>query len=125
MSESPSSAFLVREDDWELNHVFRDYDVAGDSDASGRILQPVATSSLRQVLNQFGAPKIIDYLSIDVEGADFGIIDNLPLDEFVFRFVSVEHNYLQNDKIDHVMNQYGYVRTNEELSLWDGFYRLD
>jgi hypothetical protein len=49
------------------------------------------TASLMTILEKFNAPKIIDYLSLDVEGAEEFILNDFPLNQpYTFRVISIE-----------------------------------
>ena len=48
------------------------------------------TVTLRDVFQRFGTPKVIDYLSLDVEGAEEFILQSFPFDEYQFTVLTVE-----------------------------------
>ena len=53
--------------------------------------QPRYTASLLTILNKFQAPKIIDYLSLDVEGAEELILGEFPFHQpYTFKVMSIE-----------------------------------
>jgi len=67
--------------------------VAPDTDnkqamAHEQITMKAAT--LRSVLERQNAPEVIDYLSIDVEGAEERILGSFPFDKYTFNCVTVE-----------------------------------
>ena len=47
---------------------------------------------LSDVLDKYKAPPIIDYLSLDVEGAELRILKAFPFDRYIFRVMTIEHN---------------------------------
>jgi FkbM family methyltransferase len=53
-----------------------------------------AARTVRSVLNACGAPPVIDYWSLDTEGSEFTILKSFPFDEYSFRVLTVEHNWL-------------------------------
>jgi SAM-dependent methyltransferase len=58
----------------------------------------LSKESLADILRENNAPKVIDYMSFDVDQASEHVLASLPLDEYVFRFVTFEHNaYLPNE----------------------------
>jgi FkbM family methyltransferase len=65
------------------------------SDATGRpaTVKKVARR-LRSVLKECEAPSVIDYWSLDTEGSEFTILKSFPFDEYSFRVITVEHNWL-------------------------------
>ena len=48
------------------------------------------TVSLLSVFRQFHVPKSIDYLSLDVEGAESLVMMDFPFDMYMFKFMTVE-----------------------------------
>lgn len=49
------------------------------------------TVSFLSVLRRYNAPKLVDYLSLDVEGAEGYILDDdFPFDEYTFKILTVE-----------------------------------
>ena len=52
----------------------------------------MTTVTLEMVLRKYGAPKVIDYLSIDVEGAEYTVLKNFPFHKYRFKVMTVEHN---------------------------------
>jgi len=52
----------------------------------------VKTKTLYSILKLYNAPKVIDYLSLDVEGQEYEIIKDFPFHEYRFNCITVEHN---------------------------------
>ena len=48
------------------------------------------TKTLEYVLDKFNAPKVIDYLSLDVEGAEERILRNFPFNKYTFLAMTIE-----------------------------------
>ncbi len=48
------------------------------------------TTTLETVLDAHQAPQVIDYLSIDVEGAESRILMNFPFDRYIFSVITIE-----------------------------------
>ena len=46
--------------------------------------------SFSTILSVANSPKIIDYLSLDVEGAETLILQDFPFDQYIFRFITIE-----------------------------------
>lgn len=49
--------------------------------------------TIRSVLRACGAPRVIDYWSLDTEGSELALLRSFPFDEYELRFLTVEHNY--------------------------------
>lgn len=92
------------------------------------------TYKLDTILDKFNAPRIIDYLSLDVEGNEYEILRTFNFDKYKFRCMTVEHNSphigdtLQK-KIRELLttNGYRYIKGNDDVHNWnhgpiDDFY---
>lgn len=101
----------------------------GDDDAHGDKRQAyleqghvidLKTISLHDFLTKHGAPKTIDYLSIDTEGSEYDILAPFPFDQWNIRLITVEHNFTpMRDQIQELLEGHGYVRTEAK---WDDWY---
>lgn len=86
-------------------------------------LYEVQTISLSDLLIKHKAPKYIEYLSIDVEGSEYEILNAFDFDQCDVRIITVEHNYsAQREKIFTLLTSKGYKRKYENLSYWDDWY---
>lgn len=50
----------------------------------------IETTTLEHELNARGAPELVDFLSLDVEGAEYLVLKNFPFDKFKFHCIAVE-----------------------------------
>ena len=50
------------------------------------------TTTLKEILEKHKAPNVIDFFSLDVEGAEFRIMRDFPFDEYTFSTICVEKN---------------------------------
>lgn len=92
---------------------------------SGAVAQTytVETVSLRDLLREHNAPRTIDFLSVDVEGAEFDILKNFSFDEYRFEFACIEQmTEEQGAKIRPILKRAGYEQVLLEISGHDGFY---
>lgn len=97
------------ESDWHDRHAGQRYEVE--------------TISLNDLLDQYNAPREIDYLSIDTEGSEFDILDNLDWNKYSFNVITCEHNFTsQREKIFDLLTSHGYTRVLKELSQFDDWY---
>ena len=82
----------------------------------------VPTMGLTKILDEAGAPSVMDYLSLDTEGSEFVILRALDMQKYKFRFVSVEHNFVYPKRalIRGLMERSGYVYIIE--NNWDDYY---
>lgn len=56
-------------------------------------LTEVYTTTLGRVLQKYKAPYELDYLSLDVEGAEYEILKSLELEPYSFKVITVEFRY--------------------------------
>jgi len=83
----------------------------------------VNTISLEGLLEKHGAPRQIDYLSIDTEGSEYAILSNFNFDKYQFRVITCEHNFTPaRDKIHDLLTRNGYLRKLRFGSFFDAWY---
>lgn len=88
----------------------------------GRVLR-MTSISLDDFLEKHGAPRDIDYLSIDTEGSEYEILSHFPLDKWNIRLITVEHNFnADRGRIRDLLLGHGYRVTETE---WDDWYEKD
>lgn len=92
------------------------------------------TTTLGAILDEVGAPKVIDYFSLDVEGHELAILSTFPFDRYTFRCMTVEHNEPHvgsgpRQAIRALLESKGYmfVKGNDDVNNWghgpiDDFY---
>jgi len=51
---------------------------------------PYYTVPLVEILEQNNVPTVIDYFSLDVEGAESYVMDDFPFDRYTFKILTVE-----------------------------------
>ena len=99
--DSNSTLLFNETDEPELSTIdsFSDGDGHRKTRLAGKKYE-VQTISLNDLLIKHGAPKYIDYLSIDTEGSEYEILEAFNFNEFSFGIITVEHNYTpQREKI--------------------------
>jgi FkbM family methyltransferase len=80
----------------------------------------VVTTSLMDLLQEEGAPREIDFLSIDTEGSELAILEGIDWDRYRFRCITVEHNFTaQREAIAELLEAQGYQRQEAQ---WDDWY---
>lgn len=89
----------------------------------------VKTISLFDLLEHYNAPEVIDYMSVDTEGTEYGILNSFFIqnaNKYKVGTITVEHNFTpMRDKIFELMSANGYNRVFTEISRWDDFYVKD
>ncbi|HWA37866.1 MAG TPA: FkbM family methyltransferase [Burkholderiales bacterium] len=96
---------------------------AEDRRAASRTIL-VDTVSLTDLLAEHGAPQDIDYLSIDVEGAELDVLDGLDFARYRPRIITIEHNHQEprRSEIQARLAPHGFVREFEAFSKFDDWY---
>jgi FkbM family methyltransferase len=79
---------------------------------------------LNDILEQHLKSNIVDYLSIDVEGHEFSILETLNFSKWKFKLITVEHNlYLngseQKNKIFDLLSNNSYTRVVDDAVCLD------
>ena len=83
----------------------------------------VETISLQDLLVSHGAPKYIEFLSIDTEGSEFEILKNFDFRSYRFGVICVEHNFADTrEKINALLLANGYQQVHNDLSDFDDWY---
>lgn len=98
----------------------------GDENARQRrraVEYDVPTVSLNDLLHRHGAPRDIDFLSVDTEGSELAILSAFDFAHWRPRVVTVEHNYTPaRTRILALMEDAGYRRVLTGASLFDDWY---
>jgi len=81
-------------------------------------VQRIKTVPLIKVLEEYGAPRVIDYLSIDVEGAEDRVLGAFQFDEYRFNCITIER---PSEQLRNLFQRYGYILIKEIPGL-DCFY---
>jgi len=81
------------------------------------ILVKVKPITLYELLKKYNAPKVIDYFSLDVEGAEERIMINFPFEEYIFLSLTIER---PTPKLNEILFKNGYIFVKN--SLFDSFY---
>ncbi|MDJ0554514.1 MAG: FkbM family methyltransferase [Microcoleaceae cyanobacterium MO_207.B10] len=83
----------------------------------------VKTISLNDLLGQFNAPSIIDFISIDTEGSELEILSTFDFTKYQFRSICIEYGTEEKrKKIFEILTKQGYVRKWQKLSEHDDWY---
>lgn len=124
---------LVRNRPRPQNYNVAVADFAGQVNFSGqwvtadKLAPVVDTMRLRSILINCGAPKIIDYLSIDIEGMEYSVLSDFDFTEYRINSMTVEHNLYcdgpaNKDKLFELLTSRGFVRVVEDAPCLDPVY---
>jgi FkbM family methyltransferase len=77
--------------------------------------------TIRSILRECRAPRVIDYWSLDTEGSELAILKSFPFDEYAVRVLTVEHNLTPaREAIRRLLEVRGYRRA-QSLGIDDGY----
>jgi FkbM family methyltransferase len=120
-----SHALVHSEPDQMVDFVLAEAASGIDDETGNKHVVKLRTSTLEQVLDAYNAPRIIDYLSLDVEGQEYNILSTFPFDKYQFRCLTVEHNAPHvgsenQQKIRDLLEGAGYrfVQGNDDINGW-------
>lgn len=82
----------------------------------------IYSTTLEKELDKINAPKIIDYLSLDVEGAEWIVLRSFPFHKYMFVCMSIER---PNKDLDIILESKGYKQVahlmNDVMYVHDDF----
>lgn len=84
----------------------------------------VESVTLNDLLKDYNAPYVIDYMSIDTEGSEPVILDAFDFKKHIIRFMTVEHNHNEKNKQqvrDRLLSN-GYLLVYEDKSGIDDYF---
>jgi FkbM family methyltransferase len=77
-------------------------------------------ATLTSILKKSNAPKEIDFLSLDVEGAELEVLKGVDFEEFSFKFMLIEVRDIK--RMENFLNPFGYV-LEKQLSSHDYLFK--
>ena len=103
--------------------LYKNNDLHSHKRKNPRTAYDVETVSLMDLLDQHGAPRSIDYLSIDTEGSELDIMSNFDFDKYNISIITCEHNHTDSrEEIQQILKRNKYRRVFEEFSAWDDWF---
>ena len=88
-------------------------------------LKRMKSKKIDTILLENNVPKLIDYMSIDIEGKEFELLQNFPFDEYHVNVITVEHNEphmgpKRRNKIREILlqNNFKFVKGNDDVLEW-------
>lgn len=98
------------------------YRVRGHALRTRAKIVKMKTKTLETLLDDAGAPKVIDYLSLDVEGAESRILMGFPFDKYTFLTMTIER---PTPELEQVLFANGYVfvrKSGDNRDTFDTYY---
>jgi FkbM family methyltransferase len=78
------------------------------------------TKTLNEILNEIDSPKVIDFLSLDVEGAELEVLNGINFLNYYFKFILVESR--DDQEIIKYLKNFDYNLV-EKISKRDLFFK--
>lgn len=80
--------------------------------------------TLNNILKKNKAPEIVDYLSIDIEGHEFTVLEDFDFSKWHINCMTVEHNLYMNgptekEKLFELLSNKGFIREVEDAPCLD------
>jgi hypothetical protein len=76
-------------------------------------------ATLESIFSRFNAPFVIDYMSLDIEGAEDFVMETFPFNNYKFNVLTIERS---SDKLKAVLEKNGYkllkILLSKQESLW-------
>lgn len=83
----------------------------------------VETISLLDFLASAKSPTDIDYMSIDIEGGEYEVLNNFDFSKYNIKLISVEHNYSDmRQEIQNILSNWGYRSKFTTFFMFDNCY---
>jgi FkbM family methyltransferase len=79
--------------------------------------QPVESMRLDTLMAQYDIPRVIDYISLDVDGPDYEALSSFPFNEHQVILWTLEHNNIteMKEKMKKIMKDNGYIIAMEDV----------
>ena len=96
-------------------------------DACGNVMEGTDYPCFR-LPSLLGTQKVVDYLSLDVEGSELKVLQGIDFNEYLIKCITVEHNLyfvgdtLKNNIFD-LLSANGFVRVKEDVCV--GIYPFE
>ncbi len=98
-----------------LNGVFGGIAAEGFDNAGNRVDAKRQLVTIESIFREMGVPNVIDYLSLDVEGAEHFVMDNFPFRTHKIRFITIER---PKRKLMMLLDEHGYKRNPRDFVDW-------
>ena len=82
----------------------------------------IPQTKIKDMLDEHNAPKVIDYVSVDIDPMSMIALDNFPFDEYEFKVMTFEHDTYRNgpeqkDQAYALLTEKGYVRLCNDVNV--------
>ena len=80
-------------------------------------------ATLNSLLDKSNAPSIIDFLSLDTEGAEFQVLNGIDFKKYKFKFMLIETDFFTKLKKFLIKKKYKFIKKlneNDYLFKYEG-----
>ena len=81
-------------------------------------IKNITTVGIEKIFNDFSVPNVIDYLSLDIEGAEYFVFKKFPWDRYTFLTITVERPQL----LAKILTDKGYVYVKDHGNFGDQLF---
>ncbi len=71
---------------------------------------------LVEILKKYDAPKVMDYLAIDIEGSEYKVLKDFPFEEYAFRALTIETDEWVWEKLLPILTLHGYQQVSNPFN---------
>lgn len=71
--------------------------------------------SMATLFEEMSVPEVIDYMSLDVEGAEYFVMEHFPFEKYMFRFITIERPPAE---LEELLGKHGYKRHEKDFIFW-------
>ena len=103
-------------DDTDNNYAIR----GGQLKLASSVLTERTTTTLEEILSNNNAPRVMDYLSLDIEGAETRALRTFPFDKYTFLTMTIERPTVELENLL-FENGYHFVMKSKKIGF-DTFY---
>lgn len=109
----------------ELSRVMRAEPDLRDSQGARKFERFIEVPSVSplDLLSDHAVPKHIDYLSVDIEGLEYEVLQAFPFEQYKVDVITVEHNFgSQERRIETLLASHGFRRVFRPFTRYDAWF---
>lgn len=107
--------------DYEQKYIKKSGDLRPHSRS---VLANALTIDYKELFKQNNTPKVIDYLSIDIEPSSIAVLERFPFGDYDFKFLTIEHDFynypygpIQKRELTLFMEKFNYIKIVDDVGL--------
>lgn len=89
-------------------------------------IKNVRTITFQSLFEKFDVPQRINYISLDIEGAEYRVLSQFPFQKYTVDVWTIEHNFREDrEEICKLLIKNNYIRVFEDISSHDDWFVRD